>query len=103
MTALKTYPTTKTIEVDDDNELVPLTTSESRTTITSTMLPELAIQGRDAAELIKIMPGMAMNTGLNQTQFSSLTTQTNSGPIGMYSASGGQPYGGLSMTTDGAQ
>src|SRR5438309_692084 len=101
--ALKLGPSTETVEVAADTELVPLTTSESRTTITSTMLPELAIQGRDAAELIKIMPGMAMNTGLNQTQFSSLTTQTNSGPIGMYSASGGQPYGGLSMTTDVAQ
>jgi len=100
---LKLGPSSEKVEVSAADELVPLSTSESRQTITSQMLPELAIQGRDAAELIKIMPGMAMNSGLNQTQFSSLTTQTNTGPIGMYSASGGQPYGGLSMTTDGAQ
>ena len=101
--SLKMGAETEKIEVSADTEVVPLTTSESRTTITSQMLPEMAIQGRNASELIKIMPGMGMNTGLNQTQFSSLTTQTNTGPIGQYSASGGQPYGGLSMTTDGAQ
>jgi len=101
--SLKMGAETEKIEVSAETEIVPLTTSESRQTITSQMLPEMAIQGRDAAELIKIMPGMGMNTGLNQTQFSSLTTQTNTGPIGIYSASGGQPYGGLSMTTDGAQ
>jgi len=100
---LKMGASTEKVEVSAADELVPLTTSESRQTITSTMLPELAIQGRNASELIKIMPGMAMNTGLNQSQFSSLTTATNTGPIGTYSASGGQPYGGLSMTTDGAQ
>jgi len=100
---LKLGSSSEKVEVAADTELVPLTTSESRTTITSQMLPELAIQGRDAAELIKIMPGMAMNSSLSQTQFSSLVTQTNSGPVGSYSASGGQPYGGLSMTTDGAQ
>jgi len=100
---LKLGTSAEKVEVNASDELVPLSTSESRQTITSTMLPEMAIQGRNASELIKIMPGMAMNTGLNQTQFSSLTTATNTGPIGQYSASGGQPYGGLSMTTDGAQ
>ena len=100
---LKLGASTETVEISAADELVPLTTSESRQTITSAMLPEMAIQGRNAAELIKIMPGMALNTGLGQTAYSSLTTQTNSGPAGGYSASGGQPYGGLSMTTDGAQ
>jgi hypothetical protein len=101
--ALKMGASSETVEVSAADELVPLTTSESRQTITSTMLPEMAIQGRNAAELIKIMPGMALNTGLGQTAFNSQTTATNTGPIGQYSASGGQPYGGLSMTTDGAQ
>jgi hypothetical protein len=101
--ALKAGSETEKIEVQAVSEAVPLDTGESRMTLNSNMVTELAIQGRDAAELIKIMPGMGMNTGLTQTQFSSLTTQTNTGPIGQYSASGGQPYGGLSMTTDGAQ
>jgi Carboxypeptidase regulatory-like domain len=101
--ALKPGGETEKVEVQAATEAVPLDTGESRMTLNSSMVTELAIQGRDAAELIKIMPGMGMNTGLQQTQFSSLTTQTNTGPIGMYSANGGQPYGGLSMTTDGAQ
>ena len=101
--SLKPGSETEKIEVQAASEAVPLDTGESRLTLNNNMVTELAIQGRDAAELIKLMPGMGMNTGLNQTQFSSLTTQTNSGPIGQYSANGGQPYGGLSMTTDGAQ
>jgi hypothetical protein len=100
---LKLGASSEKVEVNAADELVPLSTSESRQTITSQMLPEMAIQGRNASELIKIMPGMAMNSGLGQSQYTSLTTQTNSGPIGSYSASGGQPYGGLSMTTDGVQ
>ena len=44
------------------------------------MVTELAIQGRDAAELMKIMPGMGMASGLSQSMFSSLTTQNNTGP-----------------------
>jgi hypothetical protein len=45
------------------------------------------------------MPGMGMNSGLSQSEF---TTQTNSGPIGAFSADGTQPYGGMQMTLDGA-
>jgi len=101
--SLKMGAETEKIEVSADTEVVPLTTSESRTTITSQMLPEMAIQGRNASELVKIMPGMGLNTGLGQKAWDSQTTATNSGPIGQYTASGGQPYGGLSMTTDGAQ
>jgi len=95
--------TMEKMEVVAVDEVVPLATGESRLTLNNQMVTEMAIQGRDAAELIKIMPGMGLNTGLNQGAWSSYTTQTNSGPVGQYSASGGQPYGGLSMTTDGAQ
>ena len=66
------------------------------------MITELAIQGRDAAELMKIMPGMGNAGGLNQQMFSSLTTQSNTGPIGTMSAQGTQLYGGMTMTADGA-
>ena len=104
---LKMGSETEKVEVVAETEAVPLSTSESRTTLNNTMVTEMAIQGRNASELIKIMPGMGLNVGLSQGgdsgPFTSLTTQTNSGPIGKYSASGGQPYGGLSMTTDGAQ
>ncbi len=79
-----------------------LDTGESRQTLDSTVVSKLAIQGRDAAELIKIMPGMAMNRGLQQSAWNSLITQSNSGPIGQYSANGTEPNGALTMTLDGA-
>ena len=81
---------------------VPTDTGAISHTLNEHMITELAIQGRDAAELMKIMPGMGNATGLNQSMFSSLTTQSNTGPIGTMSAQGAQLYGGLTMTADGA-
>ncbi len=91
------------IEVVSGAEVsVPTDNGQVSQTLNEHMINELAIQGRDAAELIKIMPGMAMSSGLGQTMFSSLVTQSNSGPIGQFSAQGTQPNGGMTMTMDGA-
>jgi hypothetical protein len=81
---------------------IPLDTGESTTTLNTEMVTQLAIQGRDAAELMKFMPAMSMNTGLGQGEYNSQITSTNGGPIGAFSASGTQPYGGTQMTLDGA-
>ena len=43
-------------------------------------ITDLKLQGRDAAELMKIMPGMAMTQGLGQGQWNSYSTQINNGP-----------------------
>jgi len=82
--------------------IVPTDTGAVTNTLNEHMITELAIQGRDAAELMKIMPGMANAQGLTQSMFSSLTTQSNTGPIGTMSAQGTQLYGALTMTVDGA-
>ena len=82
--------------------VIPLDNGASTTTLNEEMVDKLSIQGRDAAELVKFMPGMAMNTGLSQSEFNSQITATNSGPIGAFSASGTQPYGSMQMTLDGA-
>jgi hypothetical protein len=82
--------------------VVPTDTGAVTNTLNEHMITELAIQGRDAAELMKIMPGMANAGGLGQQMFSSLTTQSNTGPIGTMSAQGTQLYGALTMTVDGA-
>jgi hypothetical protein len=82
--------------------VVPTDTGAVTNTLNEHMITELAIQGRDAAELIKIMPGMGNAAGLSQSLFSSLTTQSNTGPIGTMSAQGTQPYGAMTMTVDGA-
>ncbi|MGA2475525.1 MAG: carboxypeptidase-like regulatory domain-containing protein [Terriglobia bacterium] len=100
--ALKVAGATTTVEVVGAvAALAPVDTGENSTSLNQNMVSELAIQGRDAAELIKIMPGMGMANGLSQGQWNSLTTATNSGPVGQYSASGTQPYGGLQLTVDG--
>lgn len=81
---------------------IPLDSGASTTTLNTKMVDSMSVQGRDAAELVKFMPGMAMNTSLGQSEFNSRITQTNSGPIGQFSASGTQPYGSMQMTLDGA-
>jgi len=82
--------------------VVPVDSGQISNTLSKNMVEELSIVGRDAAELIKIMPGMAMATGLSQNMWNSYTTATNSGPIGAFSANGTQPNGAMTMTSDGA-
>jgi hypothetical protein len=82
--------------------LTPVDSPQSSQTLSTHMVEELSIVGRDAAELIKIMPGMGMTGGLSQSMWNSYTTATNSGPIGAFSAGGTQPNGAMTMTSDGA-
>lgn len=91
-----------TVEVTAIVSAAHVDTAESRTTLNSEMISNLAVQGRNASELIKIMPGMAMNRGLNNSVWDSLITSSNSGPVGQYSASGTQPNGSMTVTLDGA-
>jgi hypothetical protein len=100
---LKIGSTETRVEVTaSEAAVIPTDSGSSSTTISQDLVENLSITGRDAAELVKFMPGMGLNEGLTQTEFNSLTTQTNSGPIGAFSANGTQPYGGLQMTLDGA-
>jgi Carboxypeptidase regulatory-like domain len=101
--ALKVASSEAQVEiVSSQAGVIPTDSGASSTTINTELIENLSIQGRDAAELVKFMPGMGMNTGLTQSQFSSQTTATNSGPIGSFSANGTQPYGSMQMTLDGA-
>ena len=94
--------TTEQVTVVSSAELIaPVDSGESGMTLNQGMVNNIAIQGRDAAELIKFMPGMGMNNGLGQTMWNSLTTASNTGPVGQFSANGTQPYGGLQLTMDG--
>ena len=85
-----------------NEQLVPADSPQVSQTLNQQMVEELSIVGRDAAELIKIMPGMAMATGLNQSMWNSYTTASNTGPIGAFAAAGTQPNGAMTMTSDGA-
>jgi len=90
------------ITVEAATETVPIDTGASSTTLNNTMVSQAAIQGRDAAELIRLMPGMAINSGLNNTEWNSALTQINSGPIGAFSANGTQPNGSMQLISNGS-
>ena len=53
---------------------------------------------RPAVVNLHTAPGMGNAQGLSQQMFTSLTTQSNTGPIGTMSAQGTQLYGGMTMT-----
>jgi len=100
---LQLASTQQQIEVVGASEvLVPVDTPQSSQTLNQKLVEDLSIVGRDAAELMKIMPGMGMNRGLTNSMWNSYTTASNTGPIGSFSANGTQPYGALTMTSDGA-
>jgi hypothetical protein len=83
--------------------VVPLDTGEVSTTLNTGMVEDLALAGRDAGELLKLMPGMALNNGLSQgSSFVPKLVGTNSGPVGAYSANGTQPSGAMAYMLDGA-
>jgi hypothetical protein len=84
--------------------VVPTDTGQTSTTLNTHMITQISLAGRDAAELIKIMPGMGSTNGLsNKAPFDPTTgTANNTGPIGAYSANGQQPNGSMTMTSDGA-
>ncbi len=99
---LKPGAASQQIEVEAGVETVPVDSGASTTTLNNTMVSQTAIQGRDAAELIRLMPGMAINSGLNNTEWNSALTQINSGPIGAFSANGTQPNGAMQLISNGS-
>jgi carboxypeptidase family protein len=100
--ALKVGAVAETVEVTAAEQPVPLDSGVTSTTLNTIMVSQIAIQGRDAAELIRLMPGMAMNSGLSQGQWNSLNTQINNGPIGNFSSNGAQPNGSMQLIMDGS-
>ena len=83
--------------------VVPTDTAEISQSINTEMINDFPLQGRDAGELIKIMPGMALNNGATQgSGFNDKLVGTNNGPVGAYSSNGTQPYGTMAYMLDGA-
>lgn len=99
---LKLGSMSQTVTVSAESLPVPVTTGASATTLNNTMVSQLAVQGRDAAELIKLMPGMAINSGLSNSEWSSALTQINTGPIGAFASNGTQPNGSMQLIMNGS-
>ena len=82
--------------------IVPTDTAEISQSINTQMINDFPLQGRDAGELLKIMPGMALNVGNSQGTNFDRQVGSNNGPVGDYSSNGTQPYGAMAYMLDGA-
>jgi hypothetical protein len=93
----------ETVEVTGvAQDITPVDSGEKSSVITTKQLQNIAIVGSNAAEFIKILPGMAITGGSqNQASFTGETHGTGAGPIGSFAANG-QRTGALDITSDGA-
>ncbi|MEI9967983.1 MAG: carboxypeptidase-like regulatory domain-containing protein [Terracidiphilus sp.] len=98
-----TAATAVTVEAQVDSNLAQLDTGERSDIITAKDLNTLSIVGRDAGELVKMLPGYAMSTGdqglFNRPGFNT-AVQGLSGPTGAYSANGAGTTG-IAILSDG--
>jgi hypothetical protein len=82
---------------------VPVDTAEISATLNNELVDSAVLTGRNAAELIKMMPGVVFNNnGGSGSAYNSQVTGTNNGPAGSFSANGTQPYGSTDVYLDGA-
>jgi hypothetical protein len=85
-----------------DTQITPLDSGEKSTLISERILQNVAIVGQNAAEFVKIMPGMAFTGGVvNQSSYAASDERTGSGPVGNFSANGTRTAA-LDITSDGA-
>ncbi|MGC1781191.1 MAG: carboxypeptidase-like regulatory domain-containing protein [Acidobacteriaceae bacterium] len=89
-----------TVNVSSVASMIPLTTGQLSSTISATDLTRLSIEGRDATELFKILPGFAIRN-LGPTNTAPDFSQVQIGQETPY-ASNGSPIAGTTLKLDGA-
>ena len=86
-------------------EVAPVDTGEKSSVLTSKQIANLSLEGRDATELIRTLPGFASFNGggvANQGQDFTIVSPTG-GAVGQGVVAGGSPYrGGTDLISDGA-
>ena len=93
----------ETLEVSSTAVSVPLDNGEISTTLSQRFVEDIPLVGRDAGELLRVMPGMAFTNGLTQGgSFNDQVVGTNNGPVGSFSSNGTQPNGAIAFMLDGA-
>ncbi|HZU08474.1 MAG TPA: carboxypeptidase regulatory-like domain-containing protein [Pseudacidobacterium sp.] len=102
--ALKVGSSSTSVQVvSSEAAVIPMDTGEVSTTLSTEMIQDMTLGGRDAGELLKLIPGAAFTNGLTQgSSFNPKITGTNNGPVGAYSLNGTQPYGSMAFMLDGA-
>ena len=100
---LKLGAKSETVVVEaSDTQITPTDSGEKSTLINQHILQNVAIVGQNAAEFIKIMPGMAFTGGVvNQSSYAASDERTGTGPVGSFSANGTRTAA-LDITSDGA-
>ncbi|MGA9072009.1 MAG: carboxypeptidase regulatory-like domain-containing protein [Terracidiphilus sp.] len=90
--------------VSGEDVVVPLDTAEVSTTLNENVINDFPLGGRDAGELLKIMPGFGRTNGISQAASFNSTgaVSSNSGPAGDYSSNGTQPNGTMAFMLDGS-
>lgn len=84
------------------SEISPVDSGEKAAVITTKELQNVSILGSNAAEFVKILPGMAMTaSATNTANYTGEVHGTGAGPIGSFSANG-QRTGAMDITSDGA-
>jgi Carboxypeptidase regulatory-like domain/TonB-dependent Receptor Plug Domain len=92
-----------TVEAQGDSDLAALDTGARTEVITAEDLNTLSVIGRDATELVRMLPGFDMSTGnqglYNRPGYNSAVVSL-SGPTGAFSANGAGVTG-IAVVTDG--
>ena len=105
MTGIKLEPglAKETVVVEASSvQITPTDSGEKSTLINQHVLENVAIVGQNAAEFVKIMPGMAFTGSVtNQSSYAAQDERTGTGPVGSFSANGTRT-GALDITSDGA-
>ncbi len=92
----------QSIEVVSGGDVaVPLDTAEVSTSLNQQMINDFPFAGRDAGELLRIAPGMALAAPTGGG-FNDRIVGSNNGPVGSVSANGTQPNGTIAYMLDGA-
>lgn len=100
--ALQVGAVTESVEISAAALTVPTDNGEISHSVPQKMIEAFPLGNRDAGELIKIMPGMALANGSNQgSSFSTKLVSSATGPVGSYSANGTQPSGAMAFMLDG--
>ena len=97
---------TQTVSVSADSEMIPVVSGSKVAVLTSSDIDNLALEGQDTTELLKVLPGAStMSGGLTQTSpsFSDLNITVQQSSIGNgIDLNGAVNRSGTALLSDGA-
>lgn len=103
--ALTVGSDTQTVTVQANSQMIPEDTGERTAVLDSKDIENLALEGRDTTELLKILPGATTQSGgltQNNSSFSDLNVSANESAIGSGISLNGVPNrGGTQLLSDG--